>query len=175
MKTLPKILSTVGKVHGLFAAFIRFMAFALLGLAGVGILTMMTVTCLDGILRVFGRPLPGALDIVKLCSAVTIACALPYTTAVKGHVAIEYFFLKLSKRGRVIVDTLARITSIALFVFLAKKSFEHGLSMARSGQVTSTLQIPVFWVPQVIGFCCAITALVIVHNLLHPGREMIRP
>ena len=48
----------------------------------------------------------GALDLGKGCGALVIAGALPYTTAVKGHVAIEYFFHKLGRRGRIVVDTL---------------------------------------------------------------------
>lgn len=143
--------------------------------AGLGVLVMMGATCLDVILRTFGRPLTGALDVVKVAGAVTIACALPYTTAVKGHVAVEYFFLKLGRRGRAVVDALARLVGMTLFSVLAWRSALYGISLRQSGQVTATLQIPLFWVPHVIAFSCAVTALVILHNLLHPGREMIKP
>jgi hypothetical protein len=51
----------------------------------------------------------------------------------------------------------------------------YGLDFQRTGQVSETLQLPVFWVPHVIGFCCAIVVLVIGYNLVHPGREMIKP
>ena len=53
---------------------------------------MMLVTCVDIVLRKLGHPFPGAYDITKMAAAVTISCALPYTTAVKGHVAVEFFF-----------------------------------------------------------------------------------
>jgi TRAP-type mannitol/chloroaromatic compound transport system permease small subunit len=85
------------------------------GVAGVGLLTMMTITCLDVVLRKLGHPLPGAYDLVKAAAGVTIACALPYTTAVKGHVAVEYFHHKLGRRGRVVADTLIRLPIMALF------------------------------------------------------------
>jgi len=159
----------------IYACVVRLLVFALAAVAGCGVLTMMTVTCVDIILRWSNRTLTGAYDIVCVAGALTIACALPYTTAVKGHVAIEYFFLKLSRTGRVVVDTVARLLAIALFACLAWQCVRYGTSLWRSGQVTPTLQVPVFWVPYVIAFSCVVVALVILHNLLHPGREMIKP
>ena len=160
---------------GGFFAWVRVVVFVLAGVAGLGIVTMMAVTCLDVVLRVFGRPLTGALDIVKVAGAVTIAGALPYTTAVKGHVAIEYFFQKLSRRGRIVVDTTARLLGMTLFVLLSWESVQYGLSLQRSGQVTATLKLPLFWVPYLVAFSCVVVAAVIFYNLLHPGKAMIKP
>ena len=168
-------LTAVGWLLEAYSRGVRALVYALAAVSGAGILAMMGVTCVDVVLRVFGRPLTGAFDIVKLAGAVTIASALPYTTAVKGHVAIEYFFHKLSRPWRIVVDTLARSVCIALFGFLAWQSIRYGAALRKSGQVTSTLQFPVFWVPYVIAFSCAVVALVILHNLLHPGKEMIKP
>jgi TRAP-type C4-dicarboxylate transport system permease small subunit len=146
-------------------------------LAGLGVLTMVAVTCIDVILRLPGinRSLFGAYDIVKITGALTLAATLPYTTAVKGHVAIEYFFHKLNRRGRIVVDTIIRLMGMALFGFLCWRSFIYGMNLYRIGQVSQTLQLPVFWIPYVIGFCCGIVVLVIGHNLVHPGQEMIKP
>jgi TRAP-type C4-dicarboxylate transport system permease small subunit len=154
---------------------VRILVLALAVLAGFGILGMMTVTCADVTLRMVNRPITGALDIVTILSALTIACALPYTTAVKGHVAIEYFFLKLSRRGRIVVDTLARLAGMTLFAVLASESVKYGQSLKAAGEVSTTLRMPIFWVLYVIAFSCAVTVLVILHNLLHPGKEMIKP
>ena len=73
-------------------------------IAGVGILFMMAVTCADIILRRLGTSIPGAYDLVRIAGGITIAAALPLTTAVKGHVAIEYFFHRLGPGGRAAVD-----------------------------------------------------------------------
>lgn len=158
-----------------YSRIVRAVSLVLMVVSAAGIFLMMSVVCVDVIMRIFGSPLIGALDIVKILAAITIACALPYTTAVKGHVAIEYFFLKLSRPGRVIVDTIARTVAIGLFAFLARQCFRYALSLKRSGQVTPTLQIPEFWVLYIIGVACAVVVLVIFHNMIHPGREMIKP
>jgi len=163
------------RVGGGFSAAVRVLTYALAAVAGLGILTMMGVTCTDVILRRFGRSLTGATDLLSLAGGITIAAALPYTTAVKGHVAIEYFFHKLSRRWRIVVDTLARLLAMGLFGLLSVASIRYGLAKWRAGEVTPTLEVPVFWVPWFIALCSATVVGVILHNLLHPGREMIKP
>jgi len=50
-----------------------------------------------------------------------------------------------------------------------------GGTIPQAGEVSLTLQIPMFWVAYVIALCCAVTVLVKIYNLSHPGREMIKP
>lgn len=163
------------RIPSAYSSGVRWLTLALAAVSGVGVLAMMAVTCVDVVLGVFGRSFVGAYDIIGILAAVTIGCALPYTTAVKGHVAIEYFFLKLPRGGRIVVDSLARLLSIALFGFLAWELAFYGLSLRSNGVVSMTMQIPLFWVPWVLSFACAVVALVIVHHLVRPGREMIKP
>ena len=166
---------TIHSIVDGYTAVLRILVQALAFLAGLGILSMMGITCLDVVMRFFGKPLIGSYDLVKIASVITIACALPYTTAVKGHVAVEYFFHKLSHRGRIVVDTMSRILIMTLFCILCMQSYKYGLSLYRSGEVSATMQIPMFWVPLVLAFSCAVVALVVLHNLLHPGKVMIKP
>ncbi len=148
------------------------------GLAWVSaaaVLFMMLITALDVAMRLMYRPVTGTFDMVRIAGAVAVACAIPYTTAIKGHVAIEYFFHKLGRLGRIGVDALIRSLGMALFALIAWQSVRYGLSLRASGEVTPTLQWPVFWVPYMIAFCCAVTVGVILHNLLNPGKAMIKP
>ena len=167
----------VPSVSAVYSRVLRLVVNVLLVGAGLGVLTMMVVTCLDVVMRLpwINRSLLGAYDIVKITGALTLAAALPYTTAVKGHVAIEYFFHKLNRPGRIVVDVVLRLLAMAFFAFLCWRSVVYGLALRASGQVSQTLQLPVFWVPHVIGFCCGVVVLVIAYNLVHPGREMIKP
>ncbi len=177
MKQSTGLSGASGAVLSLYSRMLCLIVHILVVMAGLGVLTMVAVTCIDVILRLPGinRSLFGAYDIVKITGALTLAATLPYTTAVKGHVAIEYFFHKLNRRGRIVVDTIIRLMGMTLFAFLSWRSFIYGLNLYRIGQVSQTLQLPVFWIPYVIGFCCGIVVLVIGHNLLHPGQEMIKP
>ena len=149
---------------------IRIMLFV----AGASVFAMILITCGDVLLRGFGYSVTGAYDLTRLCSAIALACSMPYTTAVKGHVAIEFFFHKLGKKSRIVVDTLMRSITSSLFAFLAYRSFLYGGELYNRGQVTQTLQVPIFWVGYLISFSCLIVALVIIYNLLSPKREIIK-
>jgi TRAP-type C4-dicarboxylate transport system permease small subunit len=151
---------------------------AVLGLAwaaGAGLLAMVVITTLEVGLRVFRLSFTGAYDLVKLAAAVTMAAALPYTTAVKGHVAIEYFFHKLGRRGRTAVDVLMRILGMALFSLLAWGCIGYGNSLRVRGEVSMTLQLPVFWVPYILAGSCALVVLIKLFHLTHPGKAMLEP
>jgi TRAP-type C4-dicarboxylate transport system permease small subunit len=151
------------------------MVLAFAGAAGLCVLLMMALTCADVVGRAAGRPLPGAYDLVKLLGAFAIAFGLPYTTAVKGHVAVEYFFGRLPRRGRVAVDAVNRLLVCGLLALLCRQSALYGISMRAGGEMMPTLPVPVFWAPFAIAVGCGLTALVVLHNLFHPGRTMIRP
>ncbi|MBN1816739.1 MAG: TRAP transporter small permease [Sedimentisphaerales bacterium] len=159
-----------------YAALLRLVVLGLVVVSGAGVMAMMLVTCADVALRLpfIQRPFAGAYDIVEMAGAITLAAALPYTTAVKGHVAIEYFFHRLNRPGRIVVDTVVRLIGMTLFAFLSWRSFVYGGELHSSGQVSQTLQVPIFWIPYVIGVSCAVVVLVIFHNLVCPGREMVK-
>jgi TRAP-type C4-dicarboxylate transport system permease small subunit len=110
-----------------------------------------------------------------MVAAVTMACALPYTTAVKGHVAVEFFHHRLGPRGRVAMDALIRMLIMALFSLLAWQLVRYGVSMKRSGEVSMTLELPIFWVPHVMAFACGLVVLVTLYHLFHPGKALINP
>lgn len=143
-------------------------------LAGLALGGLALLTCADVLLRALGAPIKGTFDLVRILGALTIACAVPLTTAVKGHVAVEYFFNKLNRTGRIIVDSGMRLLLIAMFGFAAKQCIVYGIRFLKSGEVTATLELPVFWVPWVIAAACALSALVVVYHLLFPGRELVR-
>lgn len=144
-------------------------------IAGVAVVAMIVVTCIDVVGRRFGHPLKGTYDIVEILGAITIAGGLPYTTACKGHVAIEFFFQRLSRLGKVVVDTAWRTITISLFLFLTWRFIRYGLEIKASGQGTSTMGWPIFWLPWWFSLCCGVMVLVILYHLTHPGKALMKP
>jgi TRAP-type C4-dicarboxylate transport system permease small subunit len=144
-------------------------------IAGVAVAAMILVTCVDVVGRRLGHPLPGAYDIVEILGAITIAGGLPYTTACKGHVAIEFFFQRLSRMGKILVDTLARTITISMFSFLTWRFIGYGLEIKASGQGTPTMGWPIFWLPWWFSLCCGVMVLVILYHLMHPGKALMKP
>ncbi len=156
-------------------AALAFCVRALAAVSGISICLTILVVCADVVLRLVNLSFIGAYDIVRILGAITLAAALPYTTAVKGHVAIEFLFQILGRKSRIVVDSIMRLLSITLFAFLSWRSIEYGFRLLDAGRVSQTLQIPVFWVPMFIGLNCFFVVLVILHHLVYPQREMIKP
>lgn len=159
----------------ILANLLRKLVLGLVGVAGLSLLAMALLTTLDVILRKFGHPLPGAYDMVKIAAGLTIACGLPYTTAIKGHVAVEYFQHRLGRRGRAIADTGIRVVILGLFGVFTWQLIRYGTSLWRSGEVSMTLQLPIFWVPYVMAFACVVVVLVTIYHLFHPGKSLLKP
>ena len=158
-----------------FAAVLRIVVRVFLVLTNIGIMAMVLITCADILMRLLGHSIIGAYDMVRIAGTLAMACALPYTTAVKGHVAIEYFFQKLNLKGRNLVDRVLNLIGISFFSLLGYKSVRVGVDMKIRDEVTATLQVPIFWVLWIIALCCFLVALVIFYNFLQPRKELIRP
>lgn len=159
-----------------YGRFARALTNLLLAISGASLLAMVALITVDVVLRkCFNAPITGSRDIVGILGALCIGAALPYTTAVKGHVAIEFFFQMLPRGGREFVDFLARLLVLVFFAFLAWYFVIYGLNLRSYGQVTPTIQIPEFWVPFIYSISCACVVLVKVYHLLQPGKTMIKP
>ena len=137
---------------------------------------MMGITSYDVISRtIFQSPLRGANDLVSVCAAITLAASLPYTTGLKGHVAIEFLFLKLSRRGRRIGNVLVHSVIAVLFFLFAWQCVVYGNAMYDKNQSMVTLRWPLFWVPYIMALCCAATVLVVFEQIAYPDEELIKP
>ena len=142
--------------------------------AGGATLLMMSVTVLDIILRIFGIGITGAYDMVRACGVISVACALPYVTATKGHIAIEFFYHKCGRAGRIVLDLIFRVSALVLFAILTWQTLLHGVALFKSGEVFPNLGLPVFWIPIVISLNCLLMMVVFIYHLIHPGKEYIK-
>ena len=163
-----------GLLEGFFEA-VRKVILACAFISGAAILVMIGVTVLDVALRLFKVGIVGAYDIVRIAGVTAIACALPYVTAVKGHIAIEFFYQSFSRIGRVVLDSTFRVVALALFGFLVIRNIRYGLTLRAAGLLMPTLHVPVFWMPFLISFNALLICIVVAYHLLHPGQEMIKP
>ena len=158
-----------------YKLFVGWLVKGLAFVAGINVLVMMTVTCLDVILRRFGLPIKGAVDIVMVAACLTAVCALPYTTAVKGHVAVEFFFQRLPARLKPFIDGIWRVAVLILFAVMSWHSMIYGIDMLHRNRTTLTLHIPLFWILWLMSFSFAVVSLIKLYNLTHPGKEMMKP
>ena len=146
---------------------------AMMGIALAGLAVMILAVCADVALRLFGGSLKGSYDIVCVAGALTIAGALPLTTARKGHVAIEYFFQRLNRTGRLVADSISRVAILLGLAAAVRACIVCGLRYLRNGDVTNTIEIPIFWIPWFMAFALFLTLLVVFYHLTHPRRLLV--
>jgi TRAP-type C4-dicarboxylate transport system permease small subunit len=144
-------------------------------ISGAAIFVMIGVTVTDIVLRLFKSGITGAYDIVCAAGAVAVACALPYVTAVKGHIAIEFFYRRTGRAGRIVMDSLFRVLLLALFGFLVYRNIAYGMYLFSTGQVMLTLRAPIFWLPFLLSVSFALVFIITFYHLLHPGKGMLKP
>ena len=147
----------------------------LAAVAGLAVAVMIVLTCVDVVGRRLGYPLKGVYDLVEILGAISITGALPYTTACRGHVAIEFLPQKLSQRGRIILSTLVGLVFIGVFAFLTWRFVQYGIELKANNQGTVTLRWPVFWLAHWMAACAAATILVILYQITRPGKELMKP
>src|SRR5512140_3391571 len=135
--------SSNGIVRTVYKRLLRGLVGGLCLLSAAGIVLMMGITSYDVISRaIFNSPLRGANDLVSVFAAITLAASLPYTTGLKGHVAIEFLFLKLSHRGRRVGNILVHSVIAILFFLFAWQSVIYGSDMHVKNQLMVTLRWP---------------------------------
>jgi TRAP-type C4-dicarboxylate transport system permease small subunit len=163
------------QVYGRYATFLRGLVSVLAGLAGLAVAVMIVLTVGDVIGRRLGHPFKGTYDLVEVLGAISIIGALPYLTACKGHVAIEFIPHKLSRRGRMALATLVGSVCIAIYAFLTWRFVLYGIELKANNQGMVTLRWPVFWLAHLMAVCTAATILVILYQMVHPDQELMKP
>ena len=162
------------RVSGGYALFLRRLVALLAGVAGSAVAAMILVTCVDVVGRRLGYPLKGTYDLVEILGAISIIGALPYTTACKGHVAIDFLPHALPPRGRIVLSTFVALVCIFIYVFLTWRFVQYGIELKANNQGMVTLRWPIFWLPHWMAVCTAVTILVLLYQVTHPGKELMK-
>jgi TRAP-type C4-dicarboxylate transport system permease small subunit len=98
---------------------------------------------------------------VYFAGAVVIGFAIPLTTLVRGHVFVDFLVVKFPRGLRRVFHLLTRLMGIALFSLAGWNLIRMGFDFLRTGEVSLTLQMPVYPVAFGIGFACLAQCLVL--------------
>ena len=133
--------------------------------AGSVLVLMMLLTVVDVILRYLGRPIPGTYELVSLAGAVVIGFAIPRTSWDKTHVTVDFLVDRYAER-RGIFDVTTRVFSLFLFLLLGWNLVVMGTSLAKTGEGTLTLCLPIYPIAYLLGICCFAECLVLVADIV---------
>jgi TRAP-type C4-dicarboxylate transport system permease small subunit len=135
-------------------------------IAGTSLTFLMLLTVTDVILRSFRKPVVGTYELVAFAGAVVIGFSVPLTSWVRGHIFVDFFILRFSRKVRNVFNFITRCFVIVLFFLIAWNLMKYGMDLQKSGEVSLTLQMPFYPVAYGIGVCCFIQCLVILCDIL---------
>jgi TRAP-type C4-dicarboxylate transport system permease small subunit len=133
--------------------------------AGAALCLMISLTTLDVILRYLGRPIPGTYELVALAGAFVIGFAIPKTSWDKTHVTVDILVAKIGSR-RIALEVVTRVFSLFLFFLFGFNLITLGASLARTGEGTLTLVLPLYPVAYALGICCFAECVVLLADIV---------
>ena len=131
---------------------------------------MMFLTVADVLLRAGGRPLIGTYEVVGLCLGIVIGFTMPTVSLDRAHVFMEIVLEKLGPKHKAILQTFTRILSILLFLIIGYNLFSVGNEIRLSGEVSPTIQLPLYPVAYGVGVCAFIESVVLVFDIVKIWR-----
>jgi TRAP-type C4-dicarboxylate transport system permease small subunit len=148
---------------------------ALNGLIYILLAGMMLTTCIDVVGRYFfNKPLLGTFELVQMFMAILGGLTIWYAATTRGHINVDMFFERFSKRTQAIVSLVSSFLGCGLWFLVAFQVYAGGKELMASGQYSSTLHIPespfVFMFALGLLFYC-FTELIHAFGLLMPKKR----
>ena len=141
-------------------------------IGGAALVGMMLVTCVDVIFRAFDRPIFGAVEIVSFMATMVLACAMPLTERERGHVGVDLFIRKLSTRAQAVFGAATNLASTILFGLVAWQMFLYAANMKKTGEVSMSLEFPVYYLVYLVAVAFAVLSLVILVEFFSSLRKI---
>ena len=127
---------------------------ALRVLAMISLLSMMLVTIVDVTMRIVINELVlGTVELVQFALMATVFLALPETFMRNEHITVDVIDQVLSPRILRLLRRIAALVTLVLVAVLAWRTIPPALDTIEIGDLTSDLQISLFWywLPLVVG------------------------
>jgi len=93
----------------------------------------------------FGKPLPGDVELVEMFTAVSVFMMLPYCQLTGANVTADIFTARASKRTVAVLELIAALVALAFSLLLLWRMYEGLLDYRKYVETTTILKIPI-WV-----------------------------
>lgn len=147
-------------------------ALGLAMVAGLAILAMMALTCVDVFLRYFlNAPIEGTFDLTQMLMVVIVFFALAYCGWTGGHVVVDLLREVLPKTLLVPLAVMVNIAGAAVMLAIAWQSLLTAQTYMETGETPMTLLIPKYPFILVVSFGALTYAAVLLFKSLRPDER----
>jgi TRAP-type C4-dicarboxylate transport system permease small subunit len=112
--------------------------------AGGVLACMIVLTFFDVILRNFGHPITGSMEIIQYGGCIVFAFSIPYGTLLGAQVIVDIATEKLSPGKKRAIEIVTRCIGVLLFLFIAYHFFKYGMDVSHTGERTASFKIPYY-------------------------------
>ncbi len=168
--------------------FIKNIVKLLYWIAGISIICMMLITCVDILLRLsvtlYHRyhigfleplePIAGTYELVCFMGAVAVAFAMAHTSLEKGHVAVSLIVRLLPIRFQGVIGVITNLFCLILFSLLSWRSIVYGNHLREIHEVSLTLQLPFYPFVYGVGFASAILCLALILDIIKEFSKVVK-
>lgn len=142
--------------------------------ASIAVVVMMLLSTADVGLRLFGHPVPGSYELVGFLGTLVVSFALARTALERGNIAVDILVEKLPRRAQAVVALANDAVGSVLFGLIGWQSLRYALELKHSGEVSSTLGMPVYPFALGIALGCGLLALALFSEFLARLDKAVR-
>lgn len=121
---------------------IRMTRFVTRWIATIAIFVMMLVITISVLMRSFGSPLSGQVELVELLMLTLIMVGLSYTQSENGHVDVGLLVDRLPTKVQAVFDILGSLLIIAVSLTISYYNFQGFFNYLNVGFTSQILSIP---------------------------------
>jgi TRAP-type C4-dicarboxylate transport system permease small subunit len=139
-------------------------------LSGSVLVFLVLMTLTDVILRNFGHPITGSMEIIQFGGCIVFGFAVPYGTFLKAQVQVDLVTSKLKPRAKKNVDIATRIVGVLLFLFVAYNFYLYGLDVKKTGELSSSFKLPYYPIVFALSLSFLLQSLTVLYDLIETLR-----
>ena len=113
-------------------------------ISGVVLGSMIVLTFCDVILRNFGHPITGSMELIQYGGSIVFGFSIPFGTLLGAQIIVDIVTDKLSPEKKRLINILTRIVGILLFLFIAYNFYLYGIDVRHSGERTASFKVPYY-------------------------------
>ncbi len=126
------------------------------------IIFMVLITFINVVGRFgFAKAIPDSLELIELTMGVLCGSAIFHATLYEGHVVVDLFLSKFSRRTQIIIDSVGSFLAFAVWAVLAPRIYLLGINSLEHSVHTPLIRIPIGIFISILGvelfFCCLVS------------------
>ncbi|MCF8094502.1 MAG: TRAP transporter small permease [Desulfobacteraceae bacterium] len=114
-----------------------------IALAALSCMLLLVATDIIGS-KVFGQPVPGAMDLTSLLGILLIGFSMPQTYLMGRHIKVDFVMTRLRPSLRKPLRSVSLILVTVFFACIVCRLFVYAQGLYSYGEKTMTIQVPLF-------------------------------